>query len=324
MATRNRAAKLARTLAALRNQREDAYEIVVVDDGSDPPVSPPPPGKPSVKVLRTQGAGRSAARNRGARHASAETLVFVDDDILVGPDFLSCHLRAHREWREALATGAIRLPPDALNAPFASFRQRLEDQGMPQGRGPVQAPNFCAAGNMSIQRDRFLALGGLDEQISSGEDQDLALRHRARGGQTVYLPEARGIHDDDALDIRSYCRRVEWGARELIPFLHRHPELPENQRRFEVNGPLDWSRDSPALLLRKFAKLALARRTALAALFAWAGWLERTAPASARLPRLYGILLGIHIQLGFREGLKLYGHSGGAGSPVAKPGQWVS
>lgn len=240
----------------------------------------------------------------GARAAVGDVLLFIDDDISVGPELSTCHLRAHEEWPEALVAGAIRLPPEALHTPFGLFRQRLEDDGMPQVRGPVQAANFCAAGNTSIRRARFLAVDGFDPELASAEDQDLALRHSSRGGRIVYLPEASGIHEDDALDIRSYCRRAEWGAEALIPFLERHPELPDNRRRIEVNGPLDWASDSPHVLLRKLLKAALGGPTSLAILFGVAGWLERTAPESAALPRLYRLLLGIHLLRGHRAGLR--------------------
>lgn len=217
---------------------------------------------------------------------------------------MSCHLRAHEEWPEALVTGAIRLPPEALHTPFGRFRQRLEEEGVPQVRGPVQAANFCAAGNTSIRRARFLALDGFNPELASAEDQDLALRHSSRGGRIVYLPEANGIHEDDALDIRSYCRRAGWGAEALVPFLERHPELPENRRRIEMNGPIDWAGDPAPVLARKLLKLALGRRVPLSALFAVAERLERSTPHSAALPRLYRLLIGIYLMRGFAAGFR--------------------
>lgn len=307
VATRDRPEKLARTLDGLRRQAIGAYEVIVVDDGSDPPLSMlAPDAEPHLRIVRTQGTGRSEARNVGARLASGEILVFIDDDISVRPDFLGCHLGAHDEWSNALVTGAIRLPSEALRTPFGRFRQRLEDQGLPAERGPTPAAGFCAAGNTSMERARFLDLGGFDPALASAEDQDLALRHTAHGGLCCYVPEAEAIHDDDALDIRSYCRRVEWGAEQLIPFLQRHRELPENRRRVQLNGPVDWLREPPGALLRKLAKVALSRRAGLAGLFAIADWFEGSKPQSEALDSLYRLLLGIHLLRGHRAGLKLH------------------
>jgi GT2 family glycosyltransferase len=310
VATRDRPEKLGRTLQALRGQRWPSLEIVVVDDGSVPPLAPFPP----ALLMRTQGIGRSAARNLGARAASGEVLVFIDDDILVGSGFLESHARANAEWPDALITGAIRLPEQAHASPFGRFRQQLEDHELPLEPGVTSSANFCAAGNLSVSRTRFLGLDGFDPELESAEDQDLALRHSARGGRNVYIPEATAIHSDDALDIRRYCRRVEWGARSLAPFLLRHPDLPANRERVAVNGPLDLRRDAPRILARKLAKTVLGVPPVLDALFRMCEALERSAPTSRTLPSLYRLLLGIHLQKGQRAGLQQY-----SGAQPSKP-----
>ena len=69
---------------------------------------------------------------------------------------------------------------------------------------------------------------GFDAVLASSEDQDLALRHTATGGRIAFVPEARVVHCDSALDIRSYCRRAEWGAEHMIPFCRRYPDWPAN------------------------------------------------------------------------------------------------
>src|SRR5205823_12177813 len=101
-------------------------------------------------------------------------------------------------------------------------------EGVPRARGPVASRNFCAAGNMSLPRARFLQLGGFDPSLSSGEDQDLALRHTERGGLLVFLPEAAVVHRDRALTLRSYCKRHETGSERIAAFVRKHPDLPDN------------------------------------------------------------------------------------------------
>jgi hypothetical protein len=67
-------------------------------------------------------------------------------------------------------------------------------------------------------------------------------------------------------------------------------------------------------------KSALAAPPALAALFAAASFLERRAPASPLLDRLYRLALGIHIQRGYRSGLKKHGVPACLASPAAATG----
>jgi len=306
--TRNRPQALASTLADLKAQElePDAYEIAVVDDGSEPKASVPD----GVRLLRLEGRERSAARNAGARAAGAPLLLFVDDDAGLRPDFVARHLRAQAEWPGALAVGATRLT--ATPTPFGRFRQRLEADQVPVARGPTSRRNFCTAQNMSIARATFEALGGFDEAIACGEDQDLALRHTARGGQIVYVPEALGVHFDTALDIRSYCRRSEWGAREMLPFCRKHPDWPDNRARQVVNAPPAWGREPIRRSLRKTLKTFAATAPAIAAVFWAAAVLERAAPESRLLDLLYRAALGAHLTRGYREGLRRYGAPGPA------------
>jgi len=319
--TYDRPDKLAATLHLLGRQDlpTGTYEIVVVDDGSSPPAAlPPAPQGGALRLLRLEGVGRSWARNAGARHARGRIVAFVDDDIGVTPSFLGEHVRAHDEWRDALAVGAVGLPPEHMHRPFVQFRQALERAGAPVTRGPVEAQDFCTANNMSMLRDAFLALGGFDEAMSSAEDQDLALRHTARGGRIVYLPAAAAIHNDHSLDIRSYCRRMEWGYEQLLPFCLRYPERAANQTRARVNGPLDWSADGGVATLRKLVKAALALPPATSSLLWACGAVEAVAPRARLLDRLYRAALGVHIFRGYRRGLRRYRGAGHGPSAVLR------
>lgn len=305
--THNRPDKIADTVAALRQQTLPAtdYEILVMDDGSTPPVVLTGEiENPKCRVLRLEGVERSAARNAGAAAAQGGLLVFVDDDISVGRDFLASHLTAHTEWPEALLVGAISLPNEALATPFGRFRQKLEQQGVPHKRGVITARNFCAAANMSIVRTIFQNLQGFDPRLSSGEDQDLALRYSNAGGHLAYVPEAKAIHFDSALDIKSYCQRTEWGSENMTPFCQRYADGPDNIERTRINGSLRFGQEPFGLSLRKIVKAVLGRSPFLNGLFHLTILLERTMPQSTALDRLYRLLLGIHLQRGYRKGLK--------------------
>ena len=303
--TRDRAEKLRRTVEGLRAQdlEQSRFEILVVDDGSDPPVSPEQLGEtPNLRVHRLTHGERSRARNAGAEQAKGSILLFVDDDMRVGSTTLRAHLAAQEEWPGVLAVGAIRLPEPMLRTPFGRFRQVLETAEVPVVRGPSGLPNFAAAGNMSIARARFLELGGFDHSLVSSEDQDFALRHTAAGGGIVFLPEAIAVHDDAATTLRSYCARTEWGAEHLGPFCTRYRHRPENRRRFEVNGPVRWRVDPPARILRKLCKGMLAQPWPLSALLGVTEVLEKLRPSSRLLPGFYRLCIGVHLQRGFRRG----------------------
>ncbi len=304
--THNRPNKLAAILDSLKRQSlaDSHYEIIVVDDGSTPAVSLPEGEQgPTLRLLRTEGVERSIARNRGAAIAAGDILLFVDDDVTVDSDFLAAHLRAHSEWPGCLAVGAVRLPDQSLAGPFGRFRQRLEQQIVPEQRGLTSIRNFCTASNMSISREMFCDLGGFDNDIVSSEDQDFALRHTARGGRITFLPEALALHHDNALDLRSYCRRAEWGIRYMALFCRRYPDWPDNIERLRVNGPVRLGQEPFSLSARKLFKSALSFRPIMAALFFLTSIVERVAPRSLALDRIYKLILGTHLLRGFRAGL---------------------
>ena len=283
--THNRSEKLDKLLACLRRQNLAAteYEIIIVDDNSVPPVVlQASANEPRMTLVRLDEKERSAARNTGAAIATGEWLVFLDDDMTVENDFLSCHLSAHGQWRNALVVGSIRLPDETTLTPFGRFRQKLEDQGLPRGPGLASMPNFCTAANMSLARAAFLGIGGFDSAIISGEDQDFALRHTTRGGQIVFWPEARAIHWDSSLDIRRFCLRNEWGSGEMIPFCQRHPDWPDNIERHKVNGPLQFGREPFKQSFRKVIKSMLALKPVRETLFFIAGCFRTCSPEELR------------------------------------------
>jgi GT2 family glycosyltransferase len=306
--TRNRPEKLRRTLTALSEQRgfdaSSDYEVIVVDDGSVPRVEAVTRSTgPVSEVLRLGGDGPSAARNLGASRARGELLVFVDDDMQVADDFLESHWQAHLEWPDSLQVGSNRLPDAALERPFGRFRQRMEAEPMPALAGPIDTHQFSTAANLAIQREAFERLGGFDPALSTGEDQDLALRHTEQGGRIVFVPNARAVHDDDALSLRGYCERAQRYMEEIVRFGGAHPDLPETVDRAEVNGPIRWRAEPVTRSAKKLIKAALIWPPIRAVAFAAVRLLERIAPDSSALDRLYRTILGAYLQRGYRSAL---------------------
>ncbi|MEL7214831.1 MAG: glycosyltransferase family A protein, partial [Pseudomonadota bacterium] len=72
------------TLAGLRQQRFEPFEIVVVGDRAHPPE-----GAEDVVWVQADEPNVAAARNLGIAAASGDILAFIDDDAVPEPGWLS-------------------------------------------------------------------------------------------------------------------------------------------------------------------------------------------------------------------------------------------
>lgn len=90
--THDRGRVLYNALGSARSQTHEAIEIIVVDDGSSPPVPSPGDG---VRLIRHEHArGVCAARNTGVAAATGDYVLFLDDDDTLCPDAIEVSLRA--------------------------------------------------------------------------------------------------------------------------------------------------------------------------------------------------------------------------------------
>lgn len=93
IATHNRPALLREAIASIQAQSFPEWDIVVVDDGSHPPVDLEDVNETisgRLRLLRHETPqGPSGARNTGMRAATGDLVTFLDDDDLLKPDALA-------------------------------------------------------------------------------------------------------------------------------------------------------------------------------------------------------------------------------------------
>src|SRR5512143_3629003 len=89
--TRNRAALLARTLDALQGQKglDAADEILVVDNNSTDSTPQVVSAHANVRYLCETQTGIAFARNRAASEGRGAWLIYLDDDAVPCPDWLT-------------------------------------------------------------------------------------------------------------------------------------------------------------------------------------------------------------------------------------------
>ncbi|MCA9235963.1 MAG: glycosyltransferase family 2 protein [Planctomycetales bacterium] len=193
---------LSRTVEALQRQTlpSDAWEFLLVDNGSSPPVAEMAAGQeglvawhPRGRIVEEPELGLTQARLRGIAESTAELIVFVDDDNLLAPDYLEVAARIRREHPNLAAFGASILPEYEQEPPpwFHQFRQMVAVRKVSQDRWSNNPDDFSSTplgAGMVITRDLAKhyaadarnnpskrALGRRGKQLTGGEDIDIAL-----------------------------------------------------------------------------------------------------------------------------------------------------
>ena len=175
---------------------EIAIEVVIVDDDPSSDGSAlrraVPEGVPAT-VLAGGGRGAAAARNVGARHARAELLLFLDDDMLAAPQLVREHLLGHGDHSRRIVVGDVRPEParDTLAAQLSKFwwQDYLHMRRTASGSGFQDV----LSGNMSVRRATFLELAGVRRALRGAPARGLGLRApRAQGRLRCDLPGRGG------------------------------------------------------------------------------------------------------------------------------------
>jgi glycosyltransferase involved in cell wall biosynthesis len=142
--TLNRPALLGEAIQSLLNQTHAPAEIIVVDDGSNPPVDTDAltlKYGPKIRVIRHEvSRGLAYARNHGAEEATGDYLVHLDDDDLLAPETLeeAYALLTHNPDIDVIFLG------DEGFGPHAGHFNRVQPEGVARvceiGKGHELAP----------------------------------------------------------------------------------------------------------------------------------------------------------------------------------------
>ena len=198
VATYQRPALLAGLLDALADQDlpdraggdGPPFEVVVVDNASEPPVPPlgSSVGPAPLRLVRLGvNRGPGPARNRGVALARGPVVAFTDDDCLPEPGWLAALVSPLEDPDVVVVQGRTVPPREPAPGPWA--RGVWVD-------GPSPWFETC---NIAYRRSAIEAVGGFDEGDpltaraggqAFGEDAVLGDRVLARGGRRHFAPDA--------------------------------------------------------------------------------------------------------------------------------------
>jgi len=215
-----------RALETLLNQEYENKEIIIVDNHSEDGLRQRIlPHQDSIKLIElSENAGACAARNQGARAASGDILVILDDDAgFLSPLELAKLVKIFENRPDVHVVAFQICDPD-------TGELRLRDWCHPCYWEEFAETEFetdhFGEGASAFRREVFEKTGGYYEQLFYGaEGLDMELRVMDHGFKIVYSPEVRIWHQVSTKarsDDRQYfyfTRNYVWMAYKDYPAL---------------------------------------------------------------------------------------------------------
>ncbi len=261
----NRRDSVCALVKALLDQDDPALttEIIVVldgsTDGSAEALAAAITGRDArVCLWQQENRGRAGARNAGLARAAGSIVLFLDDDVLPGPDLVRAHWRAHQSADAVLG----RIEPVTLEGTPRAIAE-LEEAFYRDRHAALMAPGVTIratdvfAGNLSVKRRLLDVAGRFDESFTGYgcEDWDMGQRLLACGAIFAYAPDALVYH-------RSPVTRKQWlrhawqeGRSQLI-LMRKYPYLTSS---LDISGLHDatWTGRLAAQFAIQFPTAAL-------------------------------------------------------------------
>ncbi len=168
----NRSKLLFEAISSVLHQRYKNWELIVVDDGSEPPAGSIVKqfDDERIRYIRQENSGKSAARNRGIAAAEGEYICFLDDDDFYDPYHLEsiASIIQAADYPVALIRSEAHIQLGRILKPLPRMPKNLNGIRFVWQRGA--APFFFCFHRDILAKFRF------DERFAFAQDVHLIIR----------------------------------------------------------------------------------------------------------------------------------------------------
>ncbi len=246
LAARDMAAFLPETLASLTAQTEARFELIAVDDGSGDATgamladyAAAQGSDRPVRVIRTEGIGLAAARNRAVEASGGGLLVILDGDDVLAPDLLSRarRLLSERDDVDLVFTLCDHVDSDGRRL---GVRSPLPSRPLTPESLLIRPPIHTDSG-VVVRRGALNAAGGFEPALTGCIGLDAWFRVLSlRPGNTACIAEPLVLYRRRPGQITGSAARME---RNLMAFLalRGNDTTPRLVRRVLAAHRLYWA-----------------------------------------------------------------------------------
>jgi GT2 family glycosyltransferase len=219
-------------MAVMENTND--YELVIIDNGSEPPFKPPFTGFVECQLIRNEtNKGFPHAINQGIAAAKGDTICLLNNDVIVTPGYaerLAGYLDEYAIVGPCAnySAGLQRVTAGIYNSKDELHREA--EAWSDDWNGMIEDVTFVIGFCMMFKKSLFDEIGQFDESLwpCSGEEIDFCLRaheagHKIGIARDVYVHHEGSMTLDEmdktgVIEYQELCKRndahlaVKWGA----------------------------------------------------------------------------------------------------------------
>lgn len=185
-----------------QNYNKDAWEILVVDNGSSDRTLEIARGY-SCKIIEKCVGTISSSRNAGAAQSKGDILAFIDSDCIAPPNWLKEAIELLDKSGAGAVGAEYSLPTDTTwveRTWYLNTTRRKVD-------GETDWLPSC---NLIVLRQYFERVGGFNEKLVTTEDVDFSHRIRALGAKIISNPKLSVIHLRNSKSVKEFFEKERW------------------------------------------------------------------------------------------------------------------
>lgn len=223
----NRPEEISELLESLTRQTHQAFEVIIVEDGSDKTcmqIAFHYSTRLTLRYSYKTNSGPGPSRNYGARQATGDYLLFLDSDCILPPFYID-------RLQEALSVAPVDLfgGPDRAEESFLPIQKAINysmtsflTTGGIRGSNKSMDQFYPRSFNLGIKRQVFQEVGGFSA-MRFGEDLDLSIRTKQAGYTSAFFP-GTWVYHKRRTQLKQFFKQVYNSGSARIALWRKYPE----------------------------------------------------------------------------------------------------